>query len=128
VTILGNLSEVKENDTIEYTSGNGRELSDSSLHIVTRLTNLVNLSLCGLRLTDESLSSLTSLTHLNTLDLTYCLKITDEGVNKLMTLTNLRHLELWRTKVSEDGIKKFAQKRATPITWNRARVIRPFDT
>jgi len=125
---IGNLSEVKENDTIEYTSGNGRELSDSTVHCLTRLTSLISLNLCGLRLTDDALGHLRSLTRLRTLDLTYCLKITDEGVNKLAPLTTLDHLELWRTKVSEEGIRKLIEKRKTPLTWNKSRVIKAYDT
>jgi len=123
---IGNLSEVKDNDTIEYTSGNGRELSDSSAHLLGLFTNLVNLTLCGLRISDDSLGHLSTLTRLRFLDLTYCLKITDNGLEKLAPLTNLQQLDLWRTKTSEEGLKKWAEKRH--VKFNRHRLIKAFDT
>jgi len=123
---IGNLSEVKENDTIEYTSSNGRELTDTSAHHVSRLTNLVSLNLCGLKLTDQSLAHLTTLTRLRLLDLTYCLKITDDGLNKLTTLTNLEHLELWKTKITEGSLQQFVTRRNT--TWNKRRLLKVYDS
>jgi len=123
---IGNLSEVKENDTIEYTSSNGRELSDTSAHHLGKMTNLRRLSLCGLRITDESLVHLTSLVRLQFLDLTYCLKITDEGLNKLTRLTNLMHLELWKTKITDENVNKFVEKKST--TWNKSRLLKTFDS
>jgi len=126
---IGNLSEIRtSHETIEYTSKNGREVTDGTFHYVLKFTNLRRLQIGGLSITDRSLERLTALRGLEYLSLTWCQRITDNGLAYLTCLTNLRELETWHSGVSQEGIKKFlSSKNVNNCNVSTSCVNKPYD-
>eukprot|EP01123_Difflugia_compressa_P008200 TRINITY_DN2391_c1_g1_i1.p1 TRINITY_DN2391_c1_g1~~TRINITY_DN2391_c1_g1_i1.p1 ORF type:complete len:378 (-),score=58.93 TRINITY_DN2391_c1_g1_i1:2-1135(-) len=110
---IGNLSEIRPtHETIEYTSKNGREVTDATFHYVLQFGQLRRLYLGGLGISDRSLERLaTTLTTLNVLSLTWCQRITDMGLGHLTSLRDLRELETWHSGVTKEGVASFVRRR-----------------
>jgi len=126
---VGNLCEVRTNyETIEYSSKNGREVSDDTFPYLTRMTGLRELHINGLSISDRSLAKLTSLVSLTYLDLTWCQRITDNGLGYLTSLSNLQVLEVWHSGISEAGIQKFLSTKSLPYCKVASSCVRkPYD-
>ena len=69
---------------------------------------MVEVSLGGGEITDNSIGFLKRLTRLEYLDIS-SVKVTDSGLNQLKGLTNLQSLWLEDCKVSGKGVKKLEQ-------------------
>eukprot|EP01124_Arcella_intermedia_P023307 TRINITY_DN3682_c0_g1_i1.p2 TRINITY_DN3682_c0_g1~~TRINITY_DN3682_c0_g1_i1.p2 ORF type:complete len:348 (+),score=70.04 TRINITY_DN3682_c0_g1_i1:796-1839(+) len=124
---VGNLSEIRQttNETIEYTSKNGREVSDATFHYILNFPNLTELNLSGLSITDKSLARLSQLGSLRKLSVTWCQKVTDCGLAQLSPLANLTEVEAWHSGITAEGVSNFLharRKEKASALWEPCRV------
>ena len=85
------------------------KISDKSLAVVARMTNLTRLDLNRTAVTDRGLAQLRKSAHLHTLNL-FGTSITDDGLEQLAGIRSLRKLYLWQTKVTDVGVTELRQQ------------------
>ena len=83
-------------------------LTDESLALLAKLTNLRHLDLARCPITDAGLKFLKDLKQLECLKLAEC-KITDAGIDELIHLPHLRSMTLDETQVTPEGLARLAQ-------------------
>ena len=96
------ISSKNDDQAVEFQFG-GAELTDAGLVHLTRVKNLVALSLKGTKITDAGLVQLKGLTQLRRLHLEKT-AVGDAGIAHLAGLVNLEYLNLYGTKVSDKGL------------------------
>jgi Leucine-rich repeat (LRR) protein len=85
------------------------DITDRGASEISMLKKLVRLDLCGIPLTDKSLSKLASLTELQFLTLNCCDRLTDATFLALSTLPKLRYTSLQYVPITDVGALALAK-------------------
>lgn len=90
---------------LESLTLDGCRISDQSMGVFEKLTDLTDLSLANTKITDRTLTAIGRLRQLTSLDLSRT-DITDAGLNELIALQHLETLNVRDTGVTRRGIAK----------------------
>jgi uncharacterized membrane protein len=82
------------------------DLDDDDLTNLARFTQLTRLRLSRNSLTDRIVAAFASMPHLERLNLYANPGITDASIDALAAIRSLRRLDVWRTKISEEGMAR----------------------
>jgi hypothetical protein len=83
----------------------GAKITDSGIEFLARLTNLREIYLQSLDITDAAAHIISQLSSLETVGLRYCAGVTDAALIPLARLPRLRHLDLCGSKITDAGIE-----------------------
>jgi uncharacterized membrane protein len=87
------------------------DLDDDELANLAKFTELTRLRLSRNSLTDRSVVALASMPRLERLNLYANPGITDASIEALAGIASLRRLDVWRTKISEEGMARLRSLR-----------------
>lgn len=82
------------------------DLDDDDLVNLARFTELTRLRLSRNSLTDRTVAAFASMPHLERLNLYANPGISDASIDSLAALQSLRRLDIWRTRISEEGMAR----------------------
>ncbi len=91
---IKNLSELKKLETLMICSASSSPLTDRALEYISNMTNLKELTICGLNFTDEGIKNLTRLQNLENLLIGDAPKLTNKCLEDIAKLKNMRDLGL----------------------------------
>jgi uncharacterized membrane protein len=82
------------------------DLDDDELANLAQFTELTRLRLSRNSLTDRTVAAFASMPHLERLNLYANPGITDASIDALAAIPSLRRLDVWRTRISEEGMAR----------------------
>jgi hypothetical protein len=82
------------------------DLDDDELANLAKFTELTRLRLSRNSLTDRTVAAFASMPHLERLNLYANPGITDASIDALAAISSLRRLDVWRTRISEEGMAR----------------------
>lgn len=103
------LSQLAAPEKLEFLSLYGRGVSDETVPVLARLTNLTSLNLYDTAITDRALQTVAGLAKLEHVWLVKT-NVTDAGIKQLASLTALKELDCQKTQVTVAGITPFQNK------------------
>ncbi len=86
-------------------------LDDDELANLAKFTELTRLRLGRNEITDRTVAAFASMPHLERLNLYANTGITDASIDALAAIRSLRRLDIWRTKISEEGMARLRELR-----------------
>jgi uncharacterized membrane protein len=82
------------------------DLDDDDLRNLSKFTELTRLRLSRNSLTDRTVAAFATMPHLERLNLYANPGITDASIEALAAIQSLRRLDVWRTRISEEGMAR----------------------
>jgi uncharacterized membrane protein len=82
------------------------DLDDNELANLAKFTELTRLRLSRNSITDRTVVALAAMPHLERLNLYANPGVTDASIDALAAIGSLRRLDVWRTKISEEGMAR----------------------
>lgn len=103
---IKNLSELRNLETLWVSSASNSPLTDRALEYISNMSNLKELTICGVNFTDEGIRSLSRLQNLEKLFIGNAPKLTNKCLESIAKLRNIRNLSLpQESNVTIGGLK-----------------------